>query len=169
MWLPELQKKKRKKSTYVAHICGPHYISAGPCWWYHCFKGHRTGLDSCLSRTNWWADLGLNSDHWNLKPLLLHNIKLPSWHQGETASQVASLRWIQKTESRFPHQPSPNLCHVKILHFPWPFLHNFSINPKTAFTEGRFWTEHNFHFTESDKASKALENLSKVPIWGQER
>ena len=65
--------------------------------------------------------------------------------------------WEESTRGKsdsYTTPPQPHLCDVKILHFPWPFLHNFSINPKTAFTEGRVWIEHNFHFTKSDKASQ---------------
>lgn len=96
------------------------------------------------------AELGLNLGHWNLKSLLLWNIKLPSRHQKQKVFRNSFMEINTKEGAWFPHQPSPSLCDVKILHFTWPFLYNFSINPKTAFTEGRFWTEHNFHFTASD-------------------
>ncbi|KAL0617405.1 hypothetical protein AAY473_014269 [Plecturocebus cupreus] len=40
--------------------------------------------------------------------------------------------------------------------------------PKTAFTEGCFGTEHNFHFTKSDKAPKALRICIKY-LFGDRR
>lgn len=150
MWLPELQ----KKSSSVARICGPHYISAGPCWWYHCFRAHRTGLDSCLSLTNWWADLGLTSDHWNVKPLLLHSIKLPSWHQRETASQVASLRYDSRRQNRDSHtNPHPIYVMLKSFTFPDPFCTISASTPRQPSQKAA--SEQNITFT--------LPNLTKLP------
>lgn len=134
----------------------------------HRFEGRRAGLGSCLPLTNWWAHLRLNSDHPNLNLLLLHKIKLPSWHQRWTSLDTSSRRWTQKREAWFQHLTSPNLCGLKILHFTWLLLHNFCVNPKTAFPEGHFWTEHNFHFTESNRAPKALRICLKY-LFGDRR
>ena len=85
---------------------------------------------------------------WSPAPL-----PVPSYHlgaNGKTSLETASWTWLQKRKALFSHHLSPNLYDVKILHFTWPFLYNFSNNLKTAFTEGCFWIEHNFHFIESN-------------------
>lgn len=111
---------------------------------------------------------GLNSDHSSLKLRPLRKTKPPSWHQRRTSLEMSLWRWTQKKEAWSQNHSSSNVCDLKILHFTWPFLHNFCINPKTAFTEGCFWKEHNFHFTKSDKAPKALRICLKY-LFGDRR
>lgn len=133
----------------------------------HWFQGHRTGLNPHLPKTSWWAELGLNSGHSSLELWFLHKTKLPSWHQSELFRNIL-MEMNPEKRSLIPTLLPSNVCDLKILRFTWPFLHNFCINPKTAFTEGCFWTEHNFHFTKSDKAPKALRICLKY-LFGDRR
>lgn len=70
--------------------------SAGDAHW---FLGHRAGL------TNGWAELGLNSDHWHLKSLLLLNTNLTSCHQKQNIFRKSFMDMNPAEESLMPIPP----------------------------------------------------------------
>lgn len=146
MWSPAIVFKPTYEAQIVASLYFCWAVLEMPIGWRFTEPGWIC-VDHWLMDEQIW-DWTQTTDIWSPCSFSILTYHLAT--KGKKSSETASWTWIQQRKTWCPHHPTPNRCDVKILHFTWPFLYSFSINPKAAFTEGGFGIEHNFRFIESD-------------------
>lgn len=139
------------------------------CWTALVLPAVSRAVELGESRANWWRTDWQGWDWTQITETWSHCLfTIPSYYlstRSKKSLEMSSWRWLERSGKLDSHTTlHPIFVVLKIPHF----LYNFSINPKTAFTEGHLWTEQNRTLPYPTKL-QGSENLSKVPSWGQER